>query len=713
MALITVARVGGDDKVRMSLAVRPGVPTVTWVSPLVVDLADPAATDPGLTGTKAANLARARAAGFPIVPGVVLTTHAVEVGHTTPGVRHALESRVGEILGDAGDVDLVVRSSSTIEDIGTSSMAGRFTSVLDVRGQSALCDGVDAVVRSADRVRDADGARRPIAVLIQRRVDAAIGGVMFGINPVSGDRRHVVIDAVAGGPDRLVGGTERADHYTITRRGRFVSVSRDAHAPPLTRDQRHSLARLARRAERTFGSPQDVEWLIDPAGRIWFLQSRPVTAAPAELAEHQRGVRLGPGPLAETFPDALRPLEVDLWVEPLRTGLTRSLRSVGAVSARRLERSPVVTVVGGRVAVDLDLIGSGSARRRRTPGRMLRRLAAAWRVGRLRVALPELAESVIRTIDDDLAGIAHPRTLTIEELAEALVDARIELATAHTYEVSTGMLLDEGASPAATAAGVALRALADGRAAGWDDATLIDRAPVVLALTVPRLGSTPALPVTQSVVPDVDGELPAREALRLRVRWLQELTVRIVDEIGERLVASGVIALPPLVADLTLDELLAVAHGARPPADLASRHDVDLGVPLPVSFHLGAGGVIHPDSSVQSSDRPAGSGVPAGGGRAAGTVVHSVDDALASAMRGEPVVLVTEHLTPDLASALGHIVGLVAETGSPLSHLAILARESGVATVAAVEGARHRYPIGSHVVVDGGTGEILVTEAVR
>jgi pyruvate,water dikinase len=48
----------------------------------------------------------------------------------------------------------------------------------------------------------------------------------------------------------------------------------------------------------------------------------------------------------------------------------------------------------------------------------------------------------------------------------------------------------------------------------------------------------------------------------------------------------------------------------------------------------------------------------------------------------------------------------VAETGSVLSHLAILAREYGVPTVVALAGATERFADGTWVVVDGTTGEV-------
>ena len=62
-------------------------------------------------------------------------------------------------------------------------------------------------------------------------------------------------------------------------------------------------------------------------------------------------------------------------------------------------------------------------------------------------------------------------------------------------------------------------------------------------------------------------------------------------------------------------------------------------------------------------------------------------------------------LAPDL-SALPSLDGLVSETGSALSHLAILAREMGVAAVVGVDDARRRFPPGAQLFVDGGVGDV-------
>lgn len=63
-------------------------------------------------------------------------------------------------------------------------------------------------------------------------------------------------------------------------------------------------------------------------------------------------------------------------------------------------------------------------------------------------------------------------------------------------------------------------------------------------------------------------------------------------------------------------------------------------------------------------------------------------------------------LSPALAGYLPGLAGLVAETGSALSHLAILAREYDVPTVVAVHDALRRFTPGTRLYVDGATGEV-------
>ena len=231
----------------------------------VLDLQDVRARDVSIAGAKAAALARATAEGLQVLPGFVVTTDAGDIGAR---VRAAWDT-----ISDRGRVQLVVRSSSTVEDVTASSMAGRFESFTDVRGWEAFVRAVAAVRASASSV---PGGPAPMGVLVQPALEAERGGVMFGLDPVTGDRRRIVVECSPGTPKDIVSGKVTASRYVLTRRGRVLA--HDDGGTPLRARDRRALARLAAKASDVFGGPQDVEWAIDAGGVLWLLQSRPVTA---------------------------------------------------------------------------------------------------------------------------------------------------------------------------------------------------------------------------------------------------------------------------------------------------------------------------------------------------------------------------------------------------------------------------------------------------
>lgn len=124
------------------------------------------------------------------------------------------------------------------------------------------------------------------------------------------------------------------------------------------------------------------------------------------------------------------------------------------------------------------------------------------------------------------------------------------------------------------------------------------------------------------------------------------------------------------------------------------------GPPLPSSFRLSPDG--HPVPVRWAGAHGAG-GHGAEQGRAESRVVH---DAVLAA-RGD--VLVTRTLDPRLAGWPPTLGAVVSETGSVLSHLAILAREYTVPTVVGVHDAVEWCPTGTRPVVDGTTGEVRPT----
>jgi pyruvate,water dikinase len=684
------------------------LPPETGLPPLVLGLGDRRTLDPEVAGAKAANLARAKQGGFTVLDGFVVTVEGTRVFSTQRArqVGRDLEKLLKKrwaALSHQGTRPLVVRSSSSAEDGHDSAMAGMFTSVLDVTTWAGFRTAMQTVVESARIIDLVDETETlaPMAVLVQPQLDPDWGGVLFGIDPVTGRRDHLVVAAVPGRPDSLVSGAVEGHRYVLTHRARVVDKSVPSPGVPPAALRR--LTKLAERAAEHFGGAQDVEWALR-GDELIVLQARPVTAVADPRSA--TGPVLGPGPVAETFPQPLSALEVDLWVEPLRVAIAEVLLLTGAASRRSLAKSPVVTTVGGRVAADLRLLGAFPDRKtffeRIDPRPPALRLGAAWRTGRLRAALPSIATSLVDRVDEDLAAVPDLATLSSTELVELLHRSRQALVSLHAHEVMFGLLADEEYT--VTAASLGLRHLAAARTEGFDDDAIVRMRPEVLALVPPSISRRVTLPETPaSLLRSHDGDpaLPQREALRLRARWVQELSARAVHELAARLRSNGRLPDAEHVQLLTFAELETAATLGAVPSDVAERQAL-AGPSLPAAFRLAADGSVVVYRSRRKT--AGGEGTGASAGRAEG-VVHGGDGV---PRRGE--VLVVSTLDPDLATLLPRLAALVSETGSVLSHLAIMAREYGVPAVVGVPDAVARFPAGSRVSVDGTTGEVKLVE---
>lgn len=226
--------------------------------------------DPALWGRKAAALARlARTGDFTVPAGIVLAADGT--GLTTEDLELADRS----VRDTLGDVDLAVRSSSSEEDTAEESSAGKYTTVLGVRGREALAAAVREVLGSAD------GA--PMGVLIQELVHADAAGVAFSANPVSGARDEAVVNAVPGLGDRLVSGELTPQSWTVQADGTASNDDdtgdddiRDDATRAITADEARRIAGLVREVEAAEGVPQDIEWAL-AGGQLYLLQARPIT----------------------------------------------------------------------------------------------------------------------------------------------------------------------------------------------------------------------------------------------------------------------------------------------------------------------------------------------------------------------------------------------------------------------------------------------------
>jgi rifampicin phosphotransferase len=181
---------------------------------------------------------------------------------------------------------LAVRSSASDEDGSVHSFAGQLASYLNVAPQDVPArvadvwrSGFSARILAYRRTHRLDALPPAPAVLIQRMVAAEVAGVAFSADPATGRRGVAVVSAVEGLGESLVSGASEGETATVDRLG---AIERLQHTqqPLLSDEQLREIGTLARRCERLFGAPQDIEWALAD-GDVYLLQSRPITTLAA------------------------------------------------------------------------------------------------------------------------------------------------------------------------------------------------------------------------------------------------------------------------------------------------------------------------------------------------------------------------------------------------------------------------------------------------
>ena len=99
-------------------------------------------------------------------------------------------------------------------------------------------------------------------------------------------------------------------------------------------------------------------------------------------------------------------------------------------------------------------------------------------------------------------------------------------------------------------------------------------------------------------------------------------------------------------------------------------------------------------------------GLPAGPGVASGRAYTEVDAAIDAAERGEDVILVRNHTSPDDIQGMLVARGIVTETGGVTSHAAVVSRELGRAAVVGCGQGVADALAGKLVTIDGSEGEV-------
>jgi pyruvate,water dikinase len=228
------------------------------------------------------------------------------------------------------DAFVAVRSSATAEDLPDASFAGQQETFLNVKGVDDLLDKVVKCWSSlftprAIFYRNEKGFAHEkvfISVGVQKMVNSRAAGVMFTINPVTGNNDEIVIEGNYGLGESVVSGAVNPDDFVVDKETMKITSRRIARKTiqyirdPDTGKTVHldvpedkqketclndeeimKLAELGKLIEGHYGKAMDIEWAIDEdlsfPKNMFLVQARPETVWGGKPMEISSGFEEG------------------------------------------------------------------------------------------------------------------------------------------------------------------------------------------------------------------------------------------------------------------------------------------------------------------------------------------------------------------------------------------------------------------------------------
>lgn len=210
-------------------------------------------------------------------------------------------------LSGKNDANVAVRSSATAEDLPEASFAGQQSTFLNVRGEKELKKALLDCWASLFEARaifyrvqkNFDHFKVGIAIPVQKMVESEVSGIMFTIDPVTNDKNTIIIEAIFGLGELIVGGRETPDHYEVEKKDfKIIKKTISAQDKQMVRSGKgnklltvskgfsktqklpdnfiEELAKIGAKIEKHYFFPQDLEWAFED-NKLYIVQTRPVT----------------------------------------------------------------------------------------------------------------------------------------------------------------------------------------------------------------------------------------------------------------------------------------------------------------------------------------------------------------------------------------------------------------------------------------------------
>jgi pyruvate,water dikinase len=229
----------------------------------------------------------------------------IERSSMPPEIEKEIIENYQSLSEDEAEPFVAIRSSVAVRDSDISSFPGMMDTYHYIRGDSAVIENVKKCWASLWSARGAfarhnkgiEHSKAIIAPTVQLMVNSEVAGVLFTLNPVSGEKEEIVIESNWGLGESVVSGRCICDFYTADKKEFKVKIKKIARKeqtywraegggadwvkvepdkvqkPTLSEVQVEELCRIACKIEGHYGYPQDIEWAYEK-GIPYILQAR-------------------------------------------------------------------------------------------------------------------------------------------------------------------------------------------------------------------------------------------------------------------------------------------------------------------------------------------------------------------------------------------------------------------------------------------------------
>ena len=235
-------------------------------------------------------------------------------------LQNNVRNELNEVFGrnEWKTMKFAIRSSGVSEDISETSTAGQLETYLCVKGFDNIISAIQHCWASSVSYRVIEYRRQNgqellenVGVVVQEMVDADAAGVLFSVDPVTGNESNMVINANYGLGMSVATGSVNPDTVVVSRdedcklkiktvhigskEVRFIagdtngtiqesSSCSDKHSLCMSDEDIIRISEQGIEIENCLGTPQDIEWAI-AKGELYILQARPISVFDIETEE--------------------------------------------------------------------------------------------------------------------------------------------------------------------------------------------------------------------------------------------------------------------------------------------------------------------------------------------------------------------------------------------------------------------------------------------